>query len=95
MLCYMPSNGKGHFHPVQVTKAIEKETGRRKCAELLSNRRISISAVNKKRQEWILKISNLVGEKIKVHVPGMATKLRRSEERDTRWKNDRGKKTQN
>jgi hypothetical protein len=70
------SNDKGHFHPVQVTKAIEKEMGKIKYAKLLNNRRMLISAVNKKQQEMILKMSNLGGGKIKVHVPGMAAKLR-------------------
>lgn len=70
------SNDKGHFHPVHVTKAIEKEIGKIKYAKLLNNRRILISAVNKKQQEMILKMSNLGGGKIKAHVPGMAAKLR-------------------
>lgn len=72
----MLSNDKGHFHPVQVTKAIEKEIGKIKYAKLLNNRRILISAVNKKQQEMILKMGSLGGGKIKVHVPGMAANLR-------------------
>ncbi len=64
----MLSNDKGHFHPVQVTKAIEKEIGKIKYAKLLNNRRILISAVNKKQQEMILKMGSLGGGKIKVHV---------------------------
>lgn len=59
-----------------MTKAIEKDMGKIKCAKLLNNRRILISAVNKKQQEIILKMSNLGGGKIKVYVPGMAAKLR-------------------
>lgn len=56
-------NDKGHFHPVHVTKAIEKEIGKIKYAKLLNNRIILISAVNKKQQEMILKMSNLGGGK--------------------------------
>jgi len=70
------SNDKGHFHPVQMTKAIEKEMGKIKYAKLLNNRRMLISAVNKKQQEMILKMSNLGGGNIKVHVPGMVAKIR-------------------
>lgn len=70
------SNDKGHFHPVHVTKAIEKDMGKIKYAKLLNNRRILISAVNKKQQEMILKMSNLGGGNIKVHVPGTTAKLR-------------------
>lgn len=70
------SNDKGHFHPVQVTKAIEKEIGKIKYAKLMSNRRILISTLSKKQQEMVLKMSSLGGGKIKVHVPGMAAKLR-------------------
>lgn len=70
------SNDKGHFHPVQVTKAIEKAFGKIKYAKLLSNRRILISAINKKQQERIMKMGSLGGGKITVHIPGTAAKLR-------------------
>lgn len=47
------ASDKGHFHPVQLTKVIEKEIGKIKYAKILNNRRILISAVNKKQQEKI------------------------------------------
>lgn len=70
------SSDKGHVHPVQLTKAIEKEIGKIKYAKILNNGRILISAVNKKQQENIMKMTSLDGGKIQVHVPGVATKLR-------------------
>ena len=67
----MFSNDKGHFHPVQVTKAIEKAIGKIKYVKMLSNRIILIPAMNEKQQERILKMDNLDGRKITVHMPGM------------------------
>lgn len=71
----LPQNGKlllcsimiKATHPVQGTKAIERETGKLKYAKLLSN---------KKQWERILKLGSLDDRKITVHIPGMAAKLR-------------------
>ena len=41
------SNDKEHFHPVQGTKAIEKEIGKITFTKLLNNRRILISHFRK------------------------------------------------
>ena len=62
------SNDKGHFHPVQVTKAIEKEIGKILFAKLLANfdELILISAENKKQQEMFLKMSNVLSNDCKL-----------------------------
>lgn len=64
----------GHFHPVRMTKAIEKEIG--KFAKFLNNRRILIFAMNKQQQDEILKIETLDGVKIATHIPGKVANLR-------------------
>ena len=52
--------------------------GKIKFAKLLTNRRILISAGNKKQQEMILRMTHLDGGRIKArnYVPGMVAKLR-------------------
>ncbi|XP_035984310.1 uncharacterized protein LOC118557929, partial [Fundulus heteroclitus] len=66
----------GHLHPIKLTKAIEKEIGQINSARIMNNRKILIFATSKKQQEQILKMTTLVGERVKTFIPGAATRLR-------------------
>lgn len=46
-------NETGHFHSVWVSKSMEKEIGKINFVKLLNNRRILISAINKRQQKRI------------------------------------------
>jgi len=66
----------GHYHPIKLTKAIEKEIGKIKFARFMNNKRILIHATNKQQQEKILSMSSLQGERMKAHIPGAMAKVR-------------------
>lgn len=66
----------GHYHPIKLTKAIEKDIGKIKFAKFMNNKRVLIHANNKQQQEEILGMNSLNGEKRKAHVPGAMAKLR-------------------
>ncbi|XP_013883765.1 uncharacterized protein LOC106532290, partial [Austrofundulus limnaeus] len=66
----------GQFHPIKLTKAIEKEIGRIKLAGLMNNKKILIHAENRQQQEKIVKMTTLVGETIKAYIPGTLAKLK-------------------
>lgn len=69
--------GEGvHLHPLKLTKAIEKEMGKIKFAKYLSNRRLLIFAKNKPQRDKFLNTETLNGERINVHIPGNAAKLK-------------------
>lgn len=65
-----------HFHPLKLTKAIEKEMGKIKFAEFLSNRRLLIFAKDKLQREKFLQAETLNGERINAHIPGNAAKMK-------------------
>lgn len=66
----------GHYHPIKLTKAIEKEIGKIEFARFMSNKRVLIHATSKQQQEKILKMSSLQGERMKAHIPGAMAKVR-------------------
>lgn len=66
----------GHYHPIKLTKAIEKEIGKIIFARFMSNKRILIYATSKQQQEKVLKMSSLQGERMKAHIPGALAKVR-------------------
>ena len=66
----------GNFHPLKLTKAIEKEIGKIKFAKYLSNRRLLIFAKDQLQRDKFLKAETLNGKKINAHIPGKAAKLR-------------------
>ncbi len=47
----MFKNEGGHFHPLKLTKAIEKEMGKIKFAKYLSNKRLLIFAKNQHQRD--------------------------------------------
>ncbi|KAI2655997.1 Nucleic-acid-binding protein from mobile element jockey [Labeo rohita] len=65
-----------HFHPLKLTKAIEKEMGKIKFAKFLSNRRLLIFAKDKLQREKFLQAETLNGEQINAHNPGNAAKMK-------------------
>lgn len=66
----------GHFHPLKLTKAIEKEMGKIKFAKYLSNRRLLIFAMNPPQRDTFLRAATLNEERISAHIPGTAAKIR-------------------
>lgn len=66
----------GHYHPIKLTRAIEKEIGKIKFARFMNNKRILIHAISKQQQEKMLSMSSLQGERMKAHIPGAMTKVR-------------------
>jgi len=69
-------NEGAHYHPLKLTKAIEKEIGKIKFAKFLSNRRLLIFATDQRQREKILRAETLNGERISSHIPGSASRLR-------------------
>lgn len=66
----------GHFHPLKLTKAIEKEMGKIKFAKYLNNRRLLVFATGQLQRDRFLRAETLNGERISAHIPGNAAKLR-------------------
>lgn len=66
----------GHYHPIKLTKAIEKEIGKIKYARFMNNKRVLVHAISKQQQEKILSMSTLQGERMKAHIPGAMAKVR-------------------
>jgi len=66
----------GHFHPLKLTKAIEKEMGKIKFAKYLNDRRLLVFATDQMQRDRFMRAETLNGERISTHIPGNAAKLR-------------------